>query len=51
MNAEYAILAGDVGGDFSGKRTCIMDRNDIPWEAILTAVANRDVNALQQFFK
>ncbi len=50
VNTDYAILSGDIGGDFSGKRTFVTDAQSIPWEAILSAVIERDVDKLRQYF-
>ena len=50
VNTDYAILSGDIDGDFSGKRTIVTDAQSIPWEAILSAVIERDVDKLRQYF-
>lgn len=50
VNTDCAILCGDVDGDFSGKRTIVTDAQSIPWEAILSAVIERDVDKLRQYF-
>ena len=50
VNTDYAILSGDIDGDFSGKRTFVTDAQSIPWEAILSAVIERDVDKLRQYF-
>ncbi len=50
VNTDYAILSGDIDGDFSGKRTIVTDAETIPWEAILSAVIERDVDKLRQYF-
>ena len=50
VNTNYAILSGDIDGDFSGKRTIVTDAQSIPWEAILSAVIERDVDKLRQYF-
>ena len=50
VNIDYAILSGDIDGDFSGRRTIVTDAQSIPWEAILSAVIERDVDKLRQYF-
>lgn len=51
VHTGYAILSGTVDGDFSGNRTMVTDVRDIPWEAILMAVIERDVNKLHRYFE